>query len=64
MTTLAEIEKEWEESHRYGDLNTRLNRAKRWLPYYAFLAETISSIGNDADLLRNEFVDRLVLEKN
>lgn len=63
LTTLAEIEKEWEESHRYGDVNTRVNRAKRWLPYYAFLAETSSSIGNDANLLRNEFVDRLVLEK-
>ena len=63
MTTLAEIEKEWEESHRYGDLNTRLDRAKRWLPYYAFLAGSGVSSGNDAGLLRNEFVDRLVLGK-
>ena len=63
MTTLAEIQKSWEESHCYGDLNTRLERAKRWLPYYAFLADGEAVGGDISYLLRNEFVDRLAAEK-
>ena len=63
MTALAEIEKAWEESHRYGDLNTRLERAKRWLPYYAFLAGSAGNSGDISGLVRNEFTDRLVTEK-
>ena len=60
---MAEIEKEWEETHLYGDLSTRLERAKRWLPYYAFLAEGASVGGDLTGLLHNEFTDRLIREK-
>lgn len=63
MSKLAEIQKEWEESHRYGDRNTRLERANRWLPYYAFLASSAGTDGDPARLLRNEFIDRLITEK-
>jgi SAM-dependent methyltransferase len=63
LTTLAEIQESWEKSHRYGDLPARLERAKRWLPYYAFLADGAAAGGDLSYLIRNEFVDRLAAEK-
>lgn len=63
MSKLAEIQKEWESSHRYGDRNSRLERANRWLPYYAFLASSASIDVEPARFLRNEFIDRLIAEK-
>jgi len=37
--TLEECERLWDEAGRYGTPRERVERARRWLPYYAYIAE-------------------------
>ena len=39
MYTLEACEKEWDAAGRHGSKEERMERAKRWLPYYACLAQ-------------------------
>ncbi len=60
MQSLETIEREWEEAGRFGSRETRMERAKRWLPYYTMLCEKAADRPFDPDADPTGFVSVLV----
>ena len=60
MTTLEKIEKDWEEAYGLGTPKERVDRAKAWLPYYAYLAAGAADKPFDADADPTGFVTFLI----
>lgn len=59
LYTLEECERLWDEAGRHGTRQERVERAKRWLPYYAYLAEKQGNIPFKAESDEDGFVARL-----
>ena len=57
--TLQELEREWEEAYGYGTPGERVDRARRWLPYYTCLAKDAESRPFDPDTDPNGFIAAL-----
>lgn len=57
--TLEDALKEWEEAGRHGTREERIARGKKWLPYYAFLAERQRGVPYTLPETPNEFVTEL-----
>ena len=49
----------WEEAGKYGDLQTRMSRAKRWNAYYAHLAKKAEQTESTLDLRPDYFTEQL-----
>ena len=60
MESLLALEREWESAYGFGTPAERVARAKTWLPYYTYLAESLQGKPFDADADPNGFVTALV----
>lgn len=49
FTTLDECRKAWEETGRYGNILDRIERSKRWIQYYSYIARQQENGGADFD---------------
>jgi len=47
FSTLDVCRKAWEEAGKYGDLSDRIERNKRWIQYYSYIARQQESVGAD-----------------
>ena len=44
MYTLEDCTRQWDEAGQHGSASERMERAKRWFPYYSFLVESMESV--------------------
>lgn len=62
MLTLEEALKNWEEAGRHGTREQRIVRGKKWLPYYAYLAQRQKDAPFAPPEKTNAFVEALMEE--
>lgn len=60
MESLLALEREWESAYGFGTPAERMARAKKWLPYYTYLAEGLQGKPFDTDADPNGFIAALV----
>lgn len=62
MYTLENCEKLWDEAGRHGSAEERIERTKRWEPYYSYLAKKALSAPEKDSLAEPPFVTYMVKE--
>ncbi len=59
MNSLAELEREWERNGCYGSVMERVERAKKWMPYYSYHAAKNGNSVFDADADPSRFIGEI-----
>ena len=62
MYTLENCEKLWDEAGRHGSVEERIERTKRWEPYYGYLAKKTLSAPEAEPFAESPLVTYMVKE--